>query len=238
MPHADPDPILAAELAEPAAVWVELATLNPWPGNPRDLSDSVPVVKRSLRRFGFGRPLVAWGSTGERRIVIGHATRAAYLELLHALPLWRPSGVPARGYVPVRWRDDWTEAEAAGYALADNRTAEFGLWDDAKLGSVVRGLADFDGLDAVGWDSEDLALFLAPPVPLPPPAPPPAAPAPSAGRTPDDLKPTPTVAYNLVFDSEAQKARWVRFVRWLRVNREGETNAARIDGFLRSTLGE
>lgn len=223
-----------------AAVYVEIASLNPWPDNPRDLTDSVPVIARSLRAFGFGRPLIAWGSEGLRRVIVGHGVREAYLKLLAEDPTWIPAGVPARGLVPVRWRDDWTEAEATGYALADNRTAEFSLWDDAKLSSVVRGLDDvrFPGLESLGWDAEDLAAILAPPVPEPAPTPATRTGGNHGGGGAPADPPGVNVTYSLVFDDEPQKERWVRFVRWLRGNQQGETNAARLDAFLRSHVAE
>ena len=198
----------------PAAVYVDIETLHPWPDNPRDTTDAVPVIMRSLKAFGFGRPLIAWGEEGERRIVVGHTTREAYLRLLKEEPDWTPDGVPRRGLVPVRWRDDWSEPDAAGYALADNRTAEFSLWDDEKLRGVLKGLeeASFEHLGDMGWDAEDLHDLLSP----------------DDDPDPNPGPPKAIIQYNIVFDNEEQETAWFELVRWLKDNASGETIGERL----------
>src|SRR4249920_1006528 len=46
--------------SEPAAEWVALSRLRLWPDNPRD-NDGEPVerVMRSIKRFGWGAPILA-----------------------------------------------------------------------------------------------------------------------------------------------------------------------------------
>lgn len=141
----------------PPAEWVPIESLAPWSRNPRINADAVPVIMRSLESFGFGRPLVAWRSKAERRLVVGHTTYAAYQRLAskHGED-WHPAGTPGPGLVPVRWRDDWTEAEASGYAIADNKTAEISLWDEDVLSELLVDLADEVNLDALGFDVADL----------------------------------------------------------------------------------
>lgn len=206
-----------------AAVYLELDSLKPWPDNPRDLTDSIPVIKRSLKAFGFGRPIIAWGSDGARRIVVGHGTTEAYRQLLREYPDWKPDGVPKRGLVPVRWRNDWSEKEASGYALADNRTAEFSLWDEEKLRKVATELAGESFAPDMGWDQDDLNALLAPP---------------DDGDGKGGGVPNVVIQYNIVFDNEEQQGRWYKFVRWLRDERadDGDTIGSRLDAFISDQL--
>lgn len=159
-----------------AAVFVPFESLVPWDRNPRNNEEAIPRVMRSLETFGFGRPLIAWGSTGSRRLVVGHTTFAAYSKLVakHGED-WHPGGTPAPGMVPVRWRDDWTEEQVAGYAIADNRLGEIATWDEAVLAELLGELklGDVD-LDAVGYSEADLDGLVE--RPEPPEAPEPEAP--------------------------------------------------------------
>lgn len=144
-----------------AAEFVSVDSLNPWEKNPRKNEAAIPVVARSLETFGFGRPLVAWGREGVRRVVVGHTTLAAYHQLRtkHG-PDWTPAGCPAPGWIPVRWRDDWTEAEAAGYAIADNKIGEISEWDTEALADILAGLEGEIDLAALGFQEGELAAFL------------------------------------------------------------------------------
>mgnify|MGYP007042612736 FL=1 len=47
-----------------AAVFVPFESLVPWDRNPRNNEEAIPRGMRSLETFGFGRPLIARGSTG------------------------------------------------------------------------------------------------------------------------------------------------------------------------------
>src|SRR6188472_727457 len=63
-----------------AAIWVNLSALHPWPNNPtKDDPASVRRVAESIKRFGFGAPLVARAENGE--IIAGH-TRFKAAQLL------------------------------------------------------------------------------------------------------------------------------------------------------------
>src|SRR6185312_3782099 len=44
---------------EPAAQWVPTCELRPWADNPRKNDDAVPAVVASIKRFGFGAPILA-----------------------------------------------------------------------------------------------------------------------------------------------------------------------------------
>src|SRR3982751_439536 len=144
------EPVIAPDLA-PLAVPVDKLKLLP--GNPR--VGDVDAIARSLAAFGQRKPVVA---NRDGTVIAGN----------HTLLAARQLGWDA---VAAVWVDDDTTT-AHAYALADNRTAELGTYDDAALAAFigqVRG-ADAELLAATGWtgdDLQDLLDRLAPePIPL------------------------------------------------------------------------
>lgn len=152
---------------EPTLEYVDPSTLTPWVINPRINRQAVDRVASSLRLFGFGRPLVAWQRSGARRLVVGHTTLLAYQQILSDSPGWQCVGAE-EGRLPVRWRNDWTEAEASAYALADNRLGEISQWDPESLSEVLHGLEEEMDLTVLGWTDQELDLLLAEPESLDP----------------------------------------------------------------------
>lgn len=135
-------------MTEPAAVMVPITSLVPWPGNPRR-NDGAPVnaVVDSIRRFGFGSPILARRETGE--IIAGH-TRVKAARALGMIE------------VPVRYMD-LDENEAHALALADNRIGELATWDDEGLASVLTELRDVGTeIGGLGWDEAGLDAVLSP----------------------------------------------------------------------------
>ena len=131
--HAD----IADDLAQLA---VEIDSVHQLPGNPR--RGDVDAVASSLARFGQRKPIVV-DSNG--MIVAGNHTWAAAKQLG-----WPKIAV-------VRVVDD--EATARAFALADNRTAELGGYDEAALLDLIRAVGDVDAdlLADTGWDDESIA---------------------------------------------------------------------------------
>lgn len=134
-----PDHSRARETAEPAAVWVDRRTLKPWDRNPRQNAKAVAKVAASIKRFGFGAPIVARKADSE--VIAGH-TRLLAAESL------------GLDKVPVRFVD-LDPAEAHLLALADNKIGEVAEWDAALLGEVLSqyGLED---AELAGWDESEL----------------------------------------------------------------------------------
>ena len=128
-----------ADANEPAAEWVETASLLPWDRNPRRNDDNVKRVMASIKRFGFGAPIVA--RREDREIIAGH-TR---LKAAHALGLER---------VPVRFLD-LDPADAHLLALADNRLNELSPWDGEALPKLL-GDFSLEDVELAGWTPEDL----------------------------------------------------------------------------------
>lgn len=113
-------------------------------GNPR--VGDVASVAASLARFGQRKPIVA---RTDGTVIAGNHTLQAARQLG-----WTHIAV-------VRVDDD--DATAKAFALADNRTAELGGYDDQALDAMVREVLEFDAelLADTGWAGEDLEALLA-----------------------------------------------------------------------------
>jgi len=123
-----------------AAEWVKPSALKPWPQNPtKDDPASVRRVAESIKRFGFGAPLVARRANGE--VIAGHTRLRAAKQL--GLEL-----------VPVRYLDI-SEKDAHVLALADNRLAELTLRNNAELAELLKAMEPSDQLLA-GYTDDDL----------------------------------------------------------------------------------
>lgn len=133
---------IAADLA---ALATPVADLHLLPGNPR--RGDVPAVARSLDAFGQRKPIVARRSDGV--VIAGN----------HTLQAAQSLGWDA---VAVVWVDD-DDATAKAFALADNRTAELGGYDNEALVDLIAEVqaADEALLAATGWDGTDLDKLLA-----------------------------------------------------------------------------
>jgi hypothetical protein len=147
---------------QPAATWEDVHSLVPWPDNPRDNDHTVEAVADSFMRFGYGRTFVAWRQHDKRMIVVGHTARKAVHFNLARHPDRCPPDTPAPHLVPVRWRDDWTDTEARGYAVADNRLAELSGWIPDQLAEQLVELEDAGiGVGLLGWQDRQLEDLLA-----------------------------------------------------------------------------
>lgn len=124
---------------EVAAVWAPTASLKRWDKNPRKNDPAVAAVVKSIKRFGFGAPIIARKADGE--IIAGH-TRHKAAEVL------------GLEQVPVRFLD-LDPAEAHLLAIADNKLNEKAEWDEALVASI---LSDYSLEDAAlaGFDSAEL----------------------------------------------------------------------------------
>lgn len=130
---------------EAAAVYVEIDKLTPWDRNPRHNDHAVDEVAASIRRFGFGAPIIARKADG--MVIAGH-TR---LKAARKLGLDR---------VPVRFLDlDPTEAQLL--AIADNKVGEIATWDEGALAAILRDLDVGEAIEGLGFDSEELDELLA-----------------------------------------------------------------------------
>lgn len=129
---------------EAPAEWAAIEALKPWEENPRkNQGEPVARVVKSMRRFGFGAPILARRENGE--IIAGHTRWLA----AQALKLKR---------VPVRWLD-LDEREAHLLALADNRINELTKWNNEGLGDVLSSYS-FEDAGVAGFEVDDLGRLL------------------------------------------------------------------------------
>ncbi len=133
--NARPEP----KVEEVAAVWCDLKDLKPWDRNPRRNDKAIAKVAASMKRFGWGAPILA--RTADREIIAGH-TRILAAE---SLGMTR---------VPVRFLD-LDPADAHLLALADNKLNEIAEWDTAAVANI---LSEYGLEDAAlaGWDAAEL----------------------------------------------------------------------------------
>lgn len=140
-----------ASKMEAAATWEAIDSLTPWEKNPRNNDHAVQAVADSIRRFGFGQPIIARAAD---RVVIGGHTRLKAAKKL------------GMDKVPVRFLD-LDPAEAAALALADNKLGELAEWDDEAVAEIL-GELEQQGtpIDGLGWDDDELRNLLGGPAPI------------------------------------------------------------------------
>lgn len=121
---------------------VPIDELTPDPVNARLHPErNLEAIKASLRRYGQRKPLVVNRRTGV--VEAGNGTLAA----ARALGWTR---------LAVSYVDD-DPVTAAGYGLADNRSAELAQWDFEVVARLDKLLAAEEGGDAmIGWSDRDL----------------------------------------------------------------------------------
>ncbi|MEV1167356.1 ParB N-terminal domain-containing protein [Nonomuraea sp. NPDC049784] len=128
-----------AKIAPQEYRMVAVGDLEPHPDNPH--RGDVDVIVKSIKKHGFYGSVVAQKS--RMRIVAGEHR-------------WRGAVKAGLKHVPTVVIDVDDET-AKRIMLADNRLAEYGEYDDAKLAELLSGLPDLDG---TGWRDEDLADLL------------------------------------------------------------------------------
>jgi DNA modification methylase len=163
--RANPDQVVKPDqLVRGIGEWVPAADLVPWDRNPKAHPvENVAGIARSIKRFGFAAPIVAWRS--RRQIVAGHG------RLLAAQLLYREdpgqllaTDQPGPGLVPVRFLEFASDGEAAALAIADNRFTEANPMDDGVVADLLRELqASGTSIEGLGYDDALLKELLAPP---------------------------------------------------------------------------
>lgn len=119
--------------------WRLTGDVRPYPGNPRQNEEAVPLVANSLREFGWRQPIVV---DADGTVVAGHTRLKAAQSL-------------GMDKVPVVVASDLTPAQVAAYRLADNKVAEAATWDAGLLAQELDGLSqDFD-MGEFGFSEED-----------------------------------------------------------------------------------
>lgn len=91
--------------------------VRPYPNNPRVLRNAAEKVAESIKAFGWRQPIVV---DDEGVVIAGHS-RLAAAKLLKLET------------VPVHVASDLSADQVRALRVADNKTATFSDWDDAKL---------------------------------------------------------------------------------------------------------
>lgn len=114
---------------------MKISEVRPYPNNPRINKESVDKVAASIKEFGFRQPIVV---DKNNVIIVGHTRLKAAKKL-------------KLKEVPVMVAADLTDEQANAYRLADNKAAEFSMWDDELLAQELDGIFDID-MEQFGFD--------------------------------------------------------------------------------------
>lgn len=127
-----------------APLAVDIDSLVLLPGNPR--KGDVEAVGASLSRFGQRKPIVVRAS--DRVVIAGNHT-------------WQAAKSLGWDQIAAVLVDDDT-ATSEAFALADNRTAELGGYDEAALLELIRSVGEVDAslLLDTGWDEASVQALV------------------------------------------------------------------------------
>jgi len=125
--------------------YIEIEKLKKYKDNPRVNENAIEPVVKSIKEFGFNNPILV---DKDYRICAGH-TR---LEAAKRLELKK---------VPVVVLDI-TETQFKAYNIADNKTSEFGTWEEETLAKTLKHLQgeDINALEATSIEGEQLERLL------------------------------------------------------------------------------
>lgn len=118
--------------------FVPLAKLNPYANNPRRNSKSIPVVKNSVKKYGFIVPIVV-NDFEKLEIAAGHTRLAAALELCK-----EEGRDPNEVTAPCVLADHLSERQIREFRIVDNQAASLSNWDWAKLNAEFGAMPDTD----------------------------------------------------------------------------------------------
>ena len=140
-----------------AVTVVAVDSLVPDAGNVRKRGEKARgALGASLRQFGPGRSIVL---DGQDVVRAGSGTlEAAIHEGITEVLVVEPKP----GQLVAVKRSDWTPAQAAGYAVADNRIAELAEWDEPGLARTLESFRSEDlDLAGIGFSDDEADALLA-----------------------------------------------------------------------------
>jgi ParB-like chromosome segregation protein Spo0J len=122
-----------------------ISKVRPYPNNPRVMRNAAEKVAESIKAFGWRQPIVV---DADGVIIAGHGRHAA-AQLLKLKT------------VPVHIAKDLSPDQVRALRVADNKTATFSEWDDAKLADELAVIMEGLGNSAVtGFSQSELDAIL------------------------------------------------------------------------------
>lgn len=122
-------------------VEMPVGELVPYDSNPRNNDDAVQYVKASIEEFGFKVPIVI---DRDNVVVAGHTRLKAALKL----------GLQT---VPCIVADDLTPEQVKAFRLADNKTAEFAVWDEEREAQELAKILGID-MEMFGFEKDVMSI--------------------------------------------------------------------------------
>ena len=112
---------------------MKISEVKPYQRNPRNNDNGVDAVANSIKEFGWQQPIVV---DKDNVIIVGHTRYKAAKKL-------------GMKEVPVVVASKLTPEQVKAYRLADNKTADFSIWDNKKLLEELSIIPDnlFTGFD-------------------------------------------------------------------------------------------
>ena len=134
---------------------IDIGKLTADPDNVRKHPNkNLSAITGSLKQFGAARSIVIDGKDVVRA---GNGT----LQQAVQAGIKKVQIVDADGQtlIAVR-RKDWSDSQAAGYAVTDNRTNDLATWNFGELSSQLQALAGHDiPMADLGWNEKDLDIM-------------------------------------------------------------------------------
>ena len=132
----------------------KLSEIKPYWRNARNNEKTVEALKKSITEYGYNQPI---SIDKDGVIITGHARYSALLQLGHK-------------EVPVVVLDHLSEKKLKEYRIADNKTHELTIWDNAELVTEMKEIANIEDMqvyfpninlgnwleDSVGFNLEDI----------------------------------------------------------------------------------
>ena len=123
---------------------VKIATLIPYPRNPRKNDAAVERMVASIREFGFKIPILI---QSDGTVIDGHLRIKAAQQV-------------GMEEVPTILCDEWSAAQVKAFRLLANRSVNWAEWDDELVALEIADLEDmgFD-LSLTGFDGDEIEQF-------------------------------------------------------------------------------
>jgi len=134
---------------------------------------------------------------------------------------WRAARALKWDQIAVQFLDV-ADAGAEKIVLVDNRTSDVATYDYDILKDQLTLLTDLEGTGYTLEDLGSLGELVDEPLDL----------------SKDSGHKSQMLSATLYFDSETQQAAWQQFLGWLRENREGSTDTAKITAFVLGVMGD